>query len=283
MQRKRRIFHVILLTLLCCSTGILARRRKKREQKSDEAKLIRQELDIYRNRNTTLDRELEELQKAMDRDSVRIESLNKEHKELHSLLERDLQKLVQEEEELKKNSTLLKKKIRSLEWWINREKQRNTLLQKELLHQCDTLQAFLETLPNAVTEIRVQAVLLLKKELKSNTIETVEAAERLFTIYDAVEREIHTTDVWQSGPPQMGISGVYYYIRVGLMYTAAVADNGTAAYRYSEGEWNPITSPSDRLVLLRAAESAVGTRTPELSSLPMRLLIKSDSVGRSNR
>lgn len=278
MQRKWHHLHLILLILLCCSTSTLAWRRKKRVPKTDEAKIIQQELERYRSRNSNLNRELKELQTAMSRDSARIVNLNKEHKEIITLLEGDLKKLKKEEEELQKSEINLKKKIRGLEWWIKREEQGDNLLRTELLRQCDTLESFLKRLTNAVTDSRLRAVQLLQSEIKSKTIETAEAADRLFSLYDAIDREVHTTDVWQSGPPVAGTTGRFYYIRVGLIYTAAVSDNGTSAYLYLRNSWIEITSQEERTALLSAAESAVGSRPPELSLLPMRLQFVSDTL-----
>lgn len=242
----------------------------------DETKLIQQELELYRNRNSNLDRELKELQSAIHRDSSRIENISNEHTKLLSLLAKDLQKLEQEEKELTKNGILLKKKVRGLEWSILKEKQKDKLLRNELLRQCDSLQTFLVSIVNSPVEKRLRAIKLLRNEIRSNTIETIEAADRLFSLYETVDREVHSTDVWQSGPPQAGSSGRFYYIRVGLLYSAAVEDNGNSAYHFHNGTWVEITTQEEKERLLSAAESAIGSRPPQLTSLPMIFFYKTE-------
>lgn len=248
-----------LLILLCCVLWVTAR-------ESEEERLLREEIQLIQQKSASLDREIASLEQDTDKDYNQREVSKKEFHESRSLLENDVASLKNEQLRFEKENRSLRRQLsrtrRSIEVLQGNEKE----LVQTVIHECSLLVALLNPLPDYYNYRYETSLRFLRSELAGGSVGASEGSERLFRIYRKIIDDSEQYDSWQGASPVPNEPGVFTHIRLGLFYHAAVSER--KAYLYGNGVWQKSDQEVDQELLNRAASTAQGTRTPEISHLP---------------
>lgn len=240
-------------------------------RESEEAAVLRREIALYREKSRALEKEFEELESAALKDEKNRQSVKKKQSSTEQLLKNDIDKLRSELARIRKENRKLERKSAAIQREITRSNRDEQLLLEMLGGECKKLGQFLVALPPYVSDRAEVSLRFLQSELKNGTLGSAEGIERLLTIYRGVTVDSETRDVWQGRSPIDSVQGGFYYLRLGFFYLAVISEEGDAGYLYSSDEWKAIRDESDLRSLFHAVQTALGNRTPELSTIPVQI------------
>lgn len=254
----------IMFIMILLSFAVQAR-------ESEEVRYLREEIDSYREKSTALEQEFRELEVAGKRDKKELQEVLEKQDKTETFLKNDIDKLRTELSKIQKQNTSLKRKIAKIQRSINSGKKEDRELLESILRECESLVDFLNELPPLISQRYLTSLKFLETELKNNTIGSSEGMERLFTIYQSIESDSETHDVWQSRSPVKGVQGGFYYLRLGLFYLAVISEEGEPGFLYRDNKWEKVEDYHSSAALFNASQTALGNHTPELSNLPFHL------------
>ncbi len=142
-----------------------------------------------------------------------------------------------------------------------------------LIAACGRLGEFYAALPPGTVRATSATLDFLKGELESKTVTVSEALERYWQILGALDDAEMSMDTYAGESPVPGLAGQVYYVRIGLVYTAVVSEEGKAAYLWSPasdgaGTWRPVTDLFAKAALWDAVRIRGRKVVPRIVELP---------------
>jgi hypothetical protein len=139
---------------------------------------------------------------------------------------------------------------------------------------CDWVLAALNRLPPANLRTHIGALQFLKSEIKGKSVDNVEALERFWQIFFAVDDLAGSVDVYTAPSPVPAVSGEMFFIRLGIAWLGVVDEKGTTAFAWhadttdTAGAWLPVEHPTEVAAMLKCARMYRGNAVPEIVGLP---------------
>lgn len=241
---------------------------------------------------------LEDLEKEIQRVRKELNQVQEERKSIKKEMKQDksdfeayqsrtqgrIKRIRNDIDSLKLEIRVQKNKNDSISAYINRmnmsEKQFSILqdnFRNTILLECDRISNLAGTLPPLSAGGLRAAVVLLKGELNTKSIDNIEAVNRLNEILAKMEDVSSSIQIAQGASPVPDVRGTTYRIRIGSFFEAVVDAKAekyavwtgideSGNHQWEKGEDNAVAA-----AILKAVKIREGKSTPKLIELPIAL------------
>jgi hypothetical protein len=143
-----------------------------------------------------------------------------------------------------------------------------------LITACDSIIPFIDMLPPGIVEKPRSALNLLRDELTTESVDNIEATNRLMQIVKDLHEQNSAIQIVQGASPVPEIRGTTYRLRLGPLFEAVVNAKGTQAAVWTantpEGlaQWSLLNDPVMAQNILKAVNVREGKSLPSLVEIP---------------